>query len=316
MRIGFHSNQLDIRGSSVALFDYADFNRSILGNESIIFTSADETRHHPDATKRFNQEFKVCMYGSKEELISLAKQNSIEVMYFEKQGDNDGLLVPGCKNVVHAVFQYFDPHGDVYAYISEWLSNYTTQGKFPFVPYIVRPPPNISGDLRAELGIPQEATVFGRHGGSDSFDLPIARAAVEVLANQFPHLYFVFLNTDRFCAPNPRIIHLEGTSDLLYKQKFINTCDCMLHARVQGETFGLAVAEFSVSNKRVMTFGGSRERCHIDILGNKGIIYNSAEELVQQILLFDRNQKGNFDAYSAKFSPAVVMEKFRQVFLS
>lgn len=71
------------------------------------------------------------MYGSKEELISLAKQNSIEVMDFEKQGDNDGLLIPGCKNVVHAVFQYFDPHGDVYAYISEWLSNYTTQGKFP-----------------------------------------------------------------------------------------------------------------------------------------------------------------------------------------
>lgn len=85
---------------------------------------------------------------------------------------------------------------------------------------------------------------------------------------------------------------------------------------MRGETFGLAEAEFSVSNKGVMTFGGSRERSHIDILSDKGIIYNSAEELVQQILLFDHNQKGNFDAYSVKFSPAVVMEKFRQVFLS
>lgn len=316
MRIGFHNNQLDIRGSSVALFDYADFNRSILSYDSIIFTSADTNHHHPEALSRFNQEFKVCAYRTKDELASLAKQNSIDVMYFQKQGDNDGLLVPGCKNVVHAVFQYFEPHGDVYAYISEWLTNYTTQGKFPFVPYIVRPPLDVRGDLRDELGIPKEATVFGRHGGSDSFDLPIARAAVEILTRKFQHLYFVFLNTDKFCPPNPKIIHLEGTSDLIYKQKFINTCDCMLHARVQGETFGLAVAEFSVSNKRVMTFGGSRERCHIDILGDKGIIYNSSEELAQQVLLFDRTQKGNFDAYSARFSPAVVMEKFREVFLS
>ena len=44
--------------------------------------------------------------------------------------------------------------------------------------------------------------------------------------------------------------------DLNYKVKFINTCDAMIHARAMGETFGLAVAEFSKKNKPVIFVSG------------------------------------------------------------
>ena len=37
MRVGFHSNQLGIRGTEVALYDYALGNKNILNNTSIIF---------------------------------------------------------------------------------------------------------------------------------------------------------------------------------------------------------------------------------------------------------------------------------------
>ena len=37
------------------------------------------------------------------------------------------------------------------------------------------------------------------------------------------------------------------------KVSFINTCDCMIHARTDGETFGLAIAEFSTLNKPIIS---------------------------------------------------------------
>ena len=37
-KIAFHTNQLSIRGTEVALFQYAKYNEEILGNKSVIFT--------------------------------------------------------------------------------------------------------------------------------------------------------------------------------------------------------------------------------------------------------------------------------------
>jgi hypothetical protein len=315
MKIGFHSNCLSLRGTEVAMYDYADFNELLLKNESVIFTPKNSSAHDQRAFPKFLARFPVHMYESRDEFYELARQLKIDCMYFIKQGDNDGLLVPGCRNAVHAVFQYLEPHGDVYAYVSEWLSHFTTQGRAPFVPHMIRPPKDLTSSLRAELGIPENATVFGRHGGSDTFDLQGIHHIVQEVARKASDIFFLFLNTDKFCEPRENIIFLEGTSDPEYKQRFINTADCMLHARASGETFGLAVGEFSVSNKPVLTWSGSRERCHIEILGEKALLYSSGVELAQKIMLFDRNQKREWDAYSERFSPEPVMLKFAQVFL-
>ena len=40
------------------------------------------------------------------------------------------------------------------------------------------------------------------------------------------------------------------------------------------ETFGLAVAEFSVANKPIITYGNSKDNEHLRILKDKAIIYN------------------------------------------
>jgi hypothetical protein len=64
-----------------------------------------------------------------------------------------------------------------------------------------------------------------------------------------------------------------------YKTKFINTCDAMIHARQMGETFGLSIAEFSITNKPIITcLCGDLE--HVHILGDKAILYRSVEELL------------------------------------
>lgn len=38
MKIAFLSNKITMRGTEVAMYDYADYNESILGNNSVIIT--------------------------------------------------------------------------------------------------------------------------------------------------------------------------------------------------------------------------------------------------------------------------------------
>ena len=88
-------------------------------------------------------------------------------------------------------------------------------------------------------------------------------------------LHFLFMGTNHFSSQNisnfensitvdtPVDSHLHKqlhfiptVSDLDEKELFFQTCNAMLHARLSGETFGLAVAEFSVRNLPVITYPG------------------------------------------------------------
>ena len=77
-----------------------------------------------------------------------------------------------------------------------------------------------------------------------------------------------FLNTKKF-YDHKNIIYLERNTNIEFKSKFVSTCDAMIHAREDGETFGLSVAEFSAANKPVITFANSIDNEHIRILSNK-----------------------------------------------
>ena len=100
-----------------------------------------------------------------------------------------------------------------------------------------------------------------------------------------------------------------------YKTKFINSCDAMLHARHQGETFGLAPAEFSVRNKPVITWTQGRDGAHIEMLGSKGIYYNNETELLDVLNNFVPDNTKDWNAYG-EYNPENVMNIFKNVFLT
>ena len=102
--------------------------------------------------------------------------------------------VPGCRIGVHAVFEAYEPHGDVYAAISSWVATRRGSG-VPVVPYLVHLPEE-HGELREPLGIPADATVLGRHGAFNSFNIEFAKAAVIEALQRREDLWFVFLNTE------------------------------------------------------------------------------------------------------------------------
>lgn len=314
MKIAFHSNQLSLRGTEVAIYDYARYNEELLGNESIILAKDPNVWNysHPLAIENFKKRFPVFFYKDFTEVEKILDNNNVDIFYAIKSGVKDGVVSKNRKSVNHVVFQNYQPHGDVYAYVSEWLGN---KYKSPFVPHIVTLP-DIDEDLRSELNIPKDAIVFGRHGGAETFDLLMAHKAIERVLRESKNIYFLFLYTNKFIN-HSRVIYLEGKQDLIYKTKFINTCDAMLHARSVGETFGLAVAEFSIKNKPVFTYGGSqRESAHLQMLGKNAFKYYSEDDLYEKLLSFPIivNPDYNWNSY-LDYNPEKVMKKFEEVFI-
>ena len=168
----------------------------------------------------------------------------------------------------------------------------------PVVPHVVRDPHarnapwTLDGpNMREQLGIPANATVFCRHGGAMSFDMPGAHAAIRRVASSRADVFFVLQNTANFTDPATRvrnIIHLRGHMERKSLPAFIRTCDAMIHGRQMGEEFGLAIAEFGILHKPVFTcppaartgygvFG--RGAFHLMALGERAFRYSSAQQV-------------------------------------
>ncbi|MCQ9634948.1 hypothetical protein MP477_08295 [Chryseobacterium sp. WG23] len=320
MKIIFHENQLCYRGTSNAVFDYAYYNEEILNNESVIMYQKNNSGNMLEAIQRFEKHFTVFGYANLQERDDFIRESGADLFYAIKSGQKE-TDVPSelIKTAIHAVFKYNEPYGDVYAYVSEWLAKTMSNQTLPFVPHIVDLP-DVKGDLRDELGILKDAIVFARYGGAETFDLDFVKEAVKKVARSNKNIYFIFMGTDQFVKrnffrPYKNIIFLPPTTDVERKVKFINTSDAYLHARRQGESFGIAIGEFSIKNKPIITWNGSDEKSHLEILGNKALLYSDKEDLIQLLKNFVPDSQKDWDCYSKHFNPKVVMRKFEEVFI-
>ena len=310
--IAFCVSQFSIRGTEVSVYDYAKGCRDILNMDVYIFypEGCDMTSYD-----KFKEEFwpRVTSFNSLEHLEQMVKSLEIENVYWIKAGHNDGKLIPGVRNLVHAVFNISDPHGTRYAYVSQWLSDQNYQA--PWVPHIVHLP-EVEGDYRELLSIPKDALIYGRIGGYDQFDTPYLSEAISRALARNPNIYFLLMNTKPLdMLDHPRVIYLEGTTDMEIKRMLFNTIDAMIYGRQEGESFGLAICEALFCNKPVITNLECRDRHHIQVLGDKGFYYTSGEEL-EAILTYFKRPEYNYSQLVEQFSAEKVMKKFQRVFLN
>jgi hypothetical protein len=302
MKIGFLNNQIDNRGTGNAVFHYAHYNEVILGNKSKIFTLPN-ANHSEEAVSKFVNRF------GEIHAPSLQSLGDIDVLYHIKSGTLENYFTPpNGRYVVHAVFESNFPHGDRFATISEWMGK---RDSLPFVPHIVELA-NTKVDFREQMEIPQDATVFGRHGGWDSFDISWAWEAVTEALGAREDVYFIFLNTEPV-IDHPRVLHFPATLNEGAKRAFINTCDAMLHARSRGETFGISVGEFAILGKPVFTYDGSYEKAHIYELRGTARTYTDKADLLGQLLAFQHGETNH--PFYDHYTPKNVMAKFKEVFL-
>lgn len=129
------------------------------------------------------------------------------------------------------------------------------------------------------------------------------------------------MNSDVFCTGLDNVLFLQSSISIEDKIGFINTCDACIHARNGGESFGLTVAEFSIKNKPVITTSVCQsgilcDAAHIELLGEKAILYDNYTDLVDIFNnfkdMYDLN--ADWNAYR-EYSPALVMNQFKKVFI-
>lgn len=310
-------NKLTLRGTEVALFDYADYNEKILGNKSIIITrDYEKIKNEWDvdiqAYNKFKARFDVFYYNSQPDIDEIVINNKISHIFIEKAGTFDNLISKYCKNIIHCVFDVSQPHGQVYTPIGQTI-NHLQGTNYPVTPYMVTLP-ECNENLREELKIPENAIVFGRYGGKESFDINFVHDIIKQIVNIRDDVYFLFMNTNVFYQ-HKNIIHLPGNADMVYKRKFINTCDSLIHARDRGETFGLTCGEFAICKKPVITWGGSREREHLLILKEKAVIYNNKEDLFSILNTFTKDKYNVNENGYMFYTPKNVMDIFNRICL-
>ena len=321
VKIAFWDNCLCERGTSVALFDYAFFNKTILGNESIILYNKMRNDNNENVLNKFKNEFEVFGVNNFNLVDSILINQKCDILYIIKAGSNEGQISKIIKTVIHCVFHCREPHGSVYAAISPYIKNYNKN--IPVVPHMVYLP-DTNENMRNNLNIPEDAIVYGRHGGYDTFDIPYVHKIIYNVAKENPKIYFLFLNTKMFCEKITNIIHIESTVDLYKKVEFINTCDAMIWGRNDGETFGLSIAEFSIKNKPVILTPNIKlnpnvDVAHIYFLKEKGIWYNKFNLyniLTTFLTIENKNEIRQKDWNAFKnYTPEKVMTIFNDIFI-
>ena len=316
MKILFHANTLNFRGTTVAVTDYARYNQEILGNESVIVYNAGLGYDRDMGTESvvldsLKQRFNVIGYNEGD-IPDIIEKEKVDFAYFIRAGGKE--YVPtNVKTGVHAVFQNFDPHGDKYAYISEWLSNKMSDGSVPFVPHMVNLP-SPTRDYKESLGIKSDQIVIGRLGGYFTFDLKFVREYITKLVNESDKFVFIFMGTQPFIT-HPNVKFINETHDVQKKANFINTCDAMIHARTRGESFGLSIAEFLSLNKPVLAWNDGGDQNHMAMLKDSGLLYKDEYQLdniLNNLFEFEEDWTKRVEQYK----PTPVMNKFKDVFLS
>ena len=376
--IAFSILVASLRGTEVAIYDYAVANEEILHNKSIILIQMSHD-HNEQVIKKFRERFEVYFYTLVEDIEKIMKLCKCKVLYTiaygERRVNDPTLSVNGVyKTALHCVFSMSDPHADTYIPISEYLAEKYNADKNAVVPHMISlkvdnysksevscnhdtSSNNIetvsrSSDLpnyvthnsycndttlRNKLCIPSDAIVFGRHGGYETFNIPFVHQVIASVISKNSDskssrlredlhntsccdIYFIFVNTYKF-MDHPRVKFLPPITSDEDKLSFILSCDAMIHARADGETFGIACGEFSVCNKPVITCVCG-DTAHIDILGKKCIKYANSTELENILTNFkeikrkkEEELKNNvshknemWNAYSQKYSARPIID--------
>jgi len=325
--VAFFVRHFTERGTEISTYQYALFNQEILKNKSIIiaynWNNTLEKKSFINTSKStFTDKFKVIEIKDIRKMKEIIEEENISHAYIQSHGSHKDFyqlharyIWGNCITTYHYVFGPMIRQGSkVRCVIGDHL-NERFNKRIPVLPYIVDRLENF-GDMRDELNIPKDGLVFGRHGALTTFDINFVHKTIEKVLRKEQNIYFIFLNTEKFMS-HKNIIYLPKTIDTKFKSKFILSCDAMIHAREDGETFGLAIAEFSSLNKPIITYAKSKDKEHLKILDHKAIQYSTEDQLEDIFVNFKKYYEPNLDWNCYKmYEPHKVMKEFDSICLN
>lgn len=341
--VGFSELVLGHRGTMRAVRDYARFLKRVMGLKTHLFVPLKPQSYSsnrdlpPDPPEKFEQikaDFDVVVQYEAG-LNSALETHAVDALIALRGSWNEWsepnpytviTTFPLRKLGVHCVFEgntvYPDGiHGcmPASAVISACVPS--PAKPLPIVPHIVLLP-EPSADLRSSFGIPDGAFVVGRHGGWETFDIPFVWEAITEALEKRGNLYFLFMNTriPEHMMQHTRIKVAPATADKQCVSNFVNACSIMLHARILGETFGLACAEFAYFGKPVLAFSNApKDACnHFTMLKDDGLaVYKTQEDLVKLLTMIPSAvvSPATRNFVRSSYNPWAVMAAYVKTFL-
>jgi hypothetical protein len=266
LNVAFLLNGVNHRGTTWAVYEYAKALRRYQKVLPMVFSLHQEPPN-PEMMKRFALS-EIPVWNTTLD----TDFGAFEYLYHIKYGNDDGWRPKNTKYLVHAVFDVSRPHGDCFAGVSKWLC------PDAYVNHIIHP--NTSSDRPKK-----DRIKVGWLGGPTSFDIEFAKPVLLIALEKWPQLSFYFMGAESIGVTHERIRCKPVETMPWKKRDFIASCNAMIHARGRGETFGIAVGEFAVANKPVITYRDSGEKAHLDLLQPDGGVglYWDAESLLEAI---------------------------------
>lgn len=305
----------DSRGTGVATFNFAVEAQRTLGHKASFLVGPlqglaagvwDEAKLPASRLRLLREHFASVRFHKRPDQLGASARalgcDAVYLHHLSRVNSEESIAIAtlhrhGVKVMLHCMGWCITRQGDAFAVTSEWAQRRFHVGPVVHLPVPRCPAPAVGAvrALRAELRIPKRATLLCYMGGPDSFSIAWVRKALFGSAatlrgwlDPLPELHLLFMPMQAGLPEHARVHSLPATSDPARKAAFYHACDGLLHARSNGESFGMVVAEFSSCNKPVITQGraeGAYETAHLDMLGARAWAYapHSPDSLLAQI---------------------------------
>jgi hypothetical protein len=318
LKIVIHVNNLNRRAGTGVAINYA---RMLLQVGHTVYISYDPSAGGSEdfAVDFVKKQFPLFMGSVKRDFDAIASDVGATHYYFLKSGGRDSKITTKARCLIHAVFPTppSDVHGDRFAFVSRWLSDYCSGGTVPVVPHVHEYSELNDGfgksgiasqDVRGSHGL-----VIGLLGGATSFDLRFARDALRDFLDSGPNRSVLSLGVDPGFK-HSKVTILEPTNDIVCKANFIDDCTLLLHGRRMGETFGLSVAEFASRGKPVACYAYPEHSAHLDYLGPNALVFFGRKSLLRILTRVERGDEILIEGHYPRFKE--VKDAFEKFFLS
>lgn len=177
---------------------------------------------------------------------------------------------------------YFERLSRFY-FVSHWLKNKSTwhigKGSVLFNPIKL---PATDTDLRQSLHLPDDSFILGRISRPDMHDDQFVINVFQKLGHRKLVLLVIAASPiiREKAKQQKNIICLEPTTDESKISEFYNTIDVLLHRRIEGETFGMNIAEAMMHGKPVVSHLSKIDNAQAELLNENqfGLVGYIAKE--------------------------------------
>lgn len=147
--------------------------------------------------------------------------------------------------------------------------------------------------LRKKLGLLDSDFVFGRIGrNADSIFDPIGIRAFQKIVKEFPSAHYLIMSPPPILEkivqdehiPNVHFLPPSGDENNIWA--FHYAIDCLAHFRLDGETFGLNIAESMFAGNPIITHASHIWNAHIEYLSSSSFARIAEQNNVEQYASF------------------------------